>query len=120
MCTSGAPSQPLSVMLIIYSFMISGRPRTSVISLDSPQGQQILSSGNLLTHVQAIPIASSAMTPLPVTSVAVSAPCAAATDKVTVAESDSEPAAVGMTGVLVQSTDEISTPVSMVGIFTYM
>ena len=100
--------------------MISGRPRTSIISLDSPQGQQILRSGNLLTHVQAIPIASSAMTSLPVTSVAVSAP-SAATDKVTVAESGSEPA-VGMTEVLLQSTDEISSPDSMVGLclFTYM
>ena len=118
MCTSGAPSQPLSVMLIIYYFMISGRPRTSIISLDSPQGQQILRSGNLLTHVQAIPIASSTMTSLPVTSVAVSAPSAAATEKVTVAESGSEPAAVGMTEVLLQSTDEIRSTDSMVGIFT--
>ena len=106
-------------MLIIYSFIISGRPRTSIISLDSPQGQQILRSGNLLTHVQAIPIASSAMTSLPVTSVAVSAP-SAATEKVTVAESGSEPAAGGMTEVLLHSTDEISMPDSMVGIFTYM
>ena len=59
------------------------------------------------------------MTSLPVTSVAVSAP-SAATDKVTVAESGSEPAAVGMTEVLLQSTDDIRTSDSMVGIFTYM
>lgn len=49
---------------------MTGKPRGSIVTLASPQGQ-LLRTGSLLTPVQAIPMASTAMTSLPVTSLPV-------------------------------------------------